>query len=178
MCFQVQQNILVQVKQPIQAQATSQFSSQQDMPVDKVVITSSASTGTPAQLPSVLQPTSVLVKTPATGKMQCVTTDAESQETPQSSFLCNYLFSLLASSDLQVFSGAQGQAGAIVNQTVTPVSLTQPAQVHHTLAIPRAFMLVIVVSKLFSMFPPFNTELRSAASRLCIFLHRSSQSQE
>lgn len=43
---------------------------------------------------------------------------------------CNYLYSLLlASSDLQVFSGAQGQAGAMVNQTVTPASLTQPAQV-------------------------------------------------
>ncbi|XP_026197896.1 BRD4-interacting chromatin-remodeling complex-associated protein isoform X2 [Anabas testudineus] len=97
---QVQQNILLQAKQPSQAQATSQFSSQQDMPVDKVVIPSTASTGTPPQLPSVLQPTTVLVKTPAT-----------------------------ASSDLQVFSGAQGPAGAIVNQTVTPVSLTQPAQV-------------------------------------------------
>lgn len=36
---------------------------------------------------------------------------------------------LLGSSDLQVFSGAQGSAGAMVNQTVTPVSLTQPAQV-------------------------------------------------
>ncbi|KAK2846657.1 hypothetical protein Q5P01_009656 [Channa striata] len=97
---QIQQNILLQAKQPSQPQATSQFSSQQDVPVDKVVIASSASTGTPAQLPSVLQPTSVLVKTPAT-----------------------------ASSDLQVFSGAQGPAGAMVNQTVTPVSLTQPVQV-------------------------------------------------
>lgn len=69
MCFQVQQNILLQAKQPAQPlpQVTSQFSSQQDVPVDKVVITSSASAGTPAQLPSVLQPTSVLVKTPATG---------------------------------------------------------------------------------------------------------------
>lgn len=68
MCFEVQQNILLQAKQSAQSQpqATSQFSSQQDVPVDKVVITSSASTGTPAQLP-VLQPTSVLVKTPATG---------------------------------------------------------------------------------------------------------------
>ncbi|XP_044057719.1 BRD4-interacting chromatin-remodeling complex-associated protein isoform X1 [Siniperca chuatsi] len=101
---QVQQNILLQAKQPAQPQpqpqATSQFSSQQDVPVDNVVIASSASTGTPAQLLSVLQPTSVLVKTPAT-----------------------------ASSDLQVFSGAQGPAGAMVNQTVTPASLTQPAQV-------------------------------------------------
>ncbi|CAK6957906.1 BRD4-interacting chromatin-remodeling complex-associated protein isoform X2 [Scomber scombrus] len=99
---QVQQNILLQAKQSAQPlpQATSQFSSQQDVPVDKVVITSSASAGTPAQLPSVLQPTSVLVKTPAT-----------------------------ASSDLKVFSGAQGPAGAMVNQTVTPASLTQPAQV-------------------------------------------------
>ncbi|XP_053176976.1 BRD4-interacting chromatin-remodeling complex-associated protein isoform X2 [Scomber japonicus] len=99
---QVQQNILLQAKQSAQPlpQATSQFSSQQDVPVDNVVITSSVSAGTPAQLPSVLQPTSVLVKTPAT-----------------------------ASSDLKVFSGAQGPAGAMVNQTVTPASLTQPAQV-------------------------------------------------
>ncbi|XP_059187526.1 BRD4-interacting chromatin-remodeling complex-associated protein isoform X1 [Centropristis striata] len=97
---QVQQNILLQAKQAAQPQAASQFSSQQDVPVDKVVITSSASTSTPAQLPSVLQQMSVLVKTPAT-----------------------------ASSDLQVFSGAQGPAGAMVNQTVTPASLTQPAQV-------------------------------------------------
>ncbi|KAM7398958.1 hypothetical protein PAMP_018258 [Pampus punctatissimus] len=99
---QVQQSILLQAKQPAQPlpQATSQFSSQQDVPVDKVVITSSASAGPPAQLPAVLQPTSVLVKTPAT-----------------------------ASSDLQVFSGAQGPAGAMMNQTVTPASLTQPAQV-------------------------------------------------
>uniref|UniRef100_A0A3Q3JER9 GLTSCR protein conserved domain-containing protein n=1 Tax=Monopterus albus TaxID=43700 RepID=A0A3Q3JER9_MONAL len=94
---QVQQNILLQAKQS-QPQATSHFSCQQDVPVDKVVIASSASSGTPAQLPAVLQPTSVLVKTPAT------------------------------SSDLQVFSGAQGAGGAVVNQTVTPVSLTQPAQ--------------------------------------------------
>ncbi|XP_034460868.1 BRD4-interacting chromatin-remodeling complex-associated protein isoform X3 [Hippoglossus hippoglossus] len=102
MCFQVQQNILLQAAQPAQPQpqVTSQFSSQQDVPLDKVVITSTTSTGTPAQLPSVLQPTPVLVKTPAT-----------------------------ASSDLQVFSGAQGPAGAMVNQTVTPASLTQPAQV-------------------------------------------------
>ncbi|KAM7412684.1 hypothetical protein PAMA_020186 [Pampus argenteus] len=99
---QVQQSILLQAKQPAQPlpQATSQFSSQQDVPVDKVVITSSASAGPPAQLPAVLQPASVLVKTPAT-----------------------------ASSDLQVFSGAQGPAGAMINQTVTPASLTQPAQV-------------------------------------------------
>ncbi|GLD52735.1 glioma tumor suppressor candidate region gene 1 protein isoform X2 [Lates japonicus] len=103
---QVQQNILLQAKQPVQPQpqpqpqATSQFSSQQDVPADKVVIASTGSSSTPAQLPSVLQPTSVLVKTPAT-----------------------------ASSDLQVFSGAQGPAGAMVNQTVTPASLTQPAQV-------------------------------------------------
>lgn len=77
MCFQVQQTILHQAKQPSQAQATSQFSSQQDMPVDKVVIASSSSTGTPTQLPSVLQPTSVLVKSPATGKTQCATTDTK-----------------------------------------------------------------------------------------------------
>ncbi|XP_037630169.1 BRD4-interacting chromatin-remodeling complex-associated protein isoform X4 [Sebastes umbrosus] len=99
---QVQQNILLQAKQSAQPQpqATGQFSSQQDVPVDKVVIASSAGAGTPAQLLSVLQPTSVLVKTPAT-----------------------------ASSDLQVFSGGQGPAGAMVNQPVTPASLTQPAQV-------------------------------------------------
>lgn len=72
-CFQVQQNILLQAKQPMQPQpqpqpqATSQFSSQQDVPADKVVIASTGSSSTPAQLPSVLQPTSVLVKTPATG---------------------------------------------------------------------------------------------------------------
>ncbi|KAJ4935402.1 hypothetical protein JOQ06_016938 [Pogonophryne albipinna] len=99
---QVQQNILLQAKQAAQSQsqASSQFSSQQDVPVDKVVIAPPAGTGSPAQLLSVLQSTSVLVKTPAT-----------------------------ASSDLQVFSGAQGPAGAMVNQTVTPASLTQPAQV-------------------------------------------------
>ncbi|XP_035477648.2 BRD4-interacting chromatin-remodeling complex-associated protein isoform X2 [Scophthalmus maximus] len=99
---QVQQTILLQTKQPAQpqSQATGQFGSQQDVPVDKVVITSTTSTGTPSQLPSMLQPTPVLVKTPAT-----------------------------ATSDLQVFSGAQGPAGAMVNQTVTPASLTQPAQV-------------------------------------------------
>ncbi|KAM6987926.1 BRD4-interacting chromatin-remodeling complex-associated protein isoform 5-T5 [Tautogolabrus adspersus] len=107
---QVQQNILLQAKQSAQPKpqpqpqtqppATSQFSSQQDVPVDKLVIATPSSTGTPAQLLSVLQPTSVLVKTPAT-----------------------------ASSDLQVFSGTQGPAGSMVNQTVTPASLTQPAQV-------------------------------------------------
>lgn len=43
---------------------------------------------------------------------------------------CNHSFPrFLASSDLKVFSGAQGPAGAMVNQTVTPASLTQPAQV-------------------------------------------------
>lgn len=68
MCFKVQQSILLQAKQPAQPQVTGQFSSQQDVPVDSVVIASSDSTGTPAQLPSVLQPTSVLVKTPATGQ--------------------------------------------------------------------------------------------------------------
>ncbi|KAM6933575.1 BRD4-interacting chromatin-remodeling complex-associated protein isoform 1-T1 [Xenentodon cancila] len=95
---QVQQNIILQAKP--HPQAATQFSSQQDVPVDKVVIASSASTETPAQLSSVLQPTSMVIKTPPT-----------------------------AASDLQVFSGAQGPAGAMVNQTVTPVSLTQPAQV-------------------------------------------------
>ncbi|XP_040027327.2 BRD4-interacting chromatin-remodeling complex-associated protein isoform X3 [Gasterosteus aculeatus] len=97
---QVQQNILLQAKQSTQPQVTSQFGSQQDVPVDKVVITSSANPGTPAPLLSVLQPTPLLIKAPAT-----------------------------ASSDLQVFSGAQGPAGAMVNQTVTPASLSQPVQV-------------------------------------------------
>ncbi|KAM4566320.1 BRD4-interacting chromatin-remodeling complex-associated protein isoform 2-T2 [Odontesthes bonariensis] len=95
---QVQQNIMLQAKS--HPQATSQFSSQQDVPVEKVVIASSASTDSPVQLPSILQPTSVLVKTPVT-----------------------------ATSDLQIFSGGQGPAGAMVNQPVTPASLTQPAQV-------------------------------------------------
>lgn len=46
--------------------------------------------------------------------------------------LCiNVTLSVAASSDLQAFSGAQGSAGPIGNQTVTPVSLTQPAQVGH-----------------------------------------------
>ncbi|XP_034403984.1 BRD4-interacting chromatin-remodeling complex-associated protein isoform X2 [Cyclopterus lumpus] len=97
---QVQHNILLQAKQSTQPQVTSQFSSQQDVPVDKVVIAPSANTGPPAQLLSVLQPTPMLVKTPVT-----------------------------ASSDLQVFSGAQGPAGAMLNQTVIPASLTQPVQV-------------------------------------------------
>lgn len=66
------------------------------MPVDKVM----SSAGLPAQIPPVLQPTSVVVKTPVTGV-----------------------------SDLQVFSGAKGSAGAIINQTVTPVSLNPQAQV-------------------------------------------------
>lgn len=37
----------------------------------------------------------------------------------------------LVSSDLQVFSGAQGPA--LVNQSVSPASLTQPAQVRRPL---------------------------------------------
>lgn len=41
----------------------------------------------------------------------------------------NLRLSVAASSDLQAFSGAQASAGPIGNQTVTPVSLTQPAQV-------------------------------------------------
>ncbi|XP_023817175.1 BRD4-interacting chromatin-remodeling complex-associated protein isoform X5 [Oryzias latipes] len=92
---QVQQNIMLQAKAP--PQAPSQFISQQDVPVDKT-IASSTSADNPAQLPAMLQPTSVLVKTPAS-----------------------------VSSDLQVFSGAQGPA--LVNQSVSPASLTQPAQV-------------------------------------------------
>uniref|UniRef100_A0A1A8G7M6 Glioma tumor suppressor candidate region gene 1 n=1 Tax=Nothobranchius korthausae TaxID=1143690 RepID=A0A1A8G7M6_9TELE len=96
---QFQQEILLQAKP--QPPASSQFGIQLDVPVDKAVISSSSvSSETSAQLPTILQPTSVLVKTPAT-----------------------------ASSDLQGFSGAQGPAGAVVNQTVTPVSLTQPTQV-------------------------------------------------
>uniref|UniRef100_A0A1A8P8Z4 Glioma tumor suppressor candidate region gene 1 n=1 Tax=Nothobranchius pienaari TaxID=704102 RepID=A0A1A8P8Z4_9TELE len=96
---QFQQDIMLQAKP--QPPASSQFGIQLDVPVDKAVISSSSvSSETSAQLPTILQPTSVLVKTPAT-----------------------------ASSDLQGFSGAQGPAGAVVNQTVTPVSLTQPTQV-------------------------------------------------
>ncbi|XP_072309047.1 BRD4-interacting chromatin-remodeling complex-associated protein isoform X2 [Eucyclogobius newberryi] len=78
---QVHHNIVLQSKQlsqpKIQPQAMTHFGSQQDVPLDKV--TSSA--GLPAQISSVLQPTSVVVKTAATG-----------------------------ASDLQVFSGAQGPA--------------------------------------------------------------------
>ncbi|KAF6732393.1 Glioma tumor suppressor candidate region gene 1 protein [Oryzias melastigma] len=96
---QVQQNIMLQAKPA--PQTPSQFMSQQDVPVDKT-IASSTSSDIPAQLPTMLQPTSVLVKTPASGQLQI-------------------------SSDLQVFSGAQGPA--LVNQTVSPASLTQPAQV-------------------------------------------------
>ncbi|XP_034024400.1 BRD4-interacting chromatin-remodeling complex-associated protein isoform X2 [Thalassophryne amazonica] len=102
---QVQQNILMQAKQPqsqpqSQPPPTSQFTSQQDVPVEKVVVMSSASAGAPAQLSPVLQQASLLIQTPATG-----------------------------SSDLQVFSGAPGPGGAMMNQTVTPASLTQPTQV-------------------------------------------------
>ncbi|XP_057694781.1 BRD4-interacting chromatin-remodeling complex-associated protein-like isoform X1 [Corythoichthys intestinalis] len=112
---QIQQSILLQVKQPTQAQAqvqaqaqaqaqalppsNNQFSVQQDVPVDKVAITSSVSATTPAQLTSALQPTPMLITSTAT-----------------------------ASSDLQVVSGVQGPAGATVNKTIAPVSLTQPAQ--------------------------------------------------
>lgn len=76
MCFQVQQNILLQAKQSTQPQVTSQFGSQQDVPVDKVVITSSANPGTPAPLLSVLQPTPLLIKAPATGQTQLAINDA------------------------------------------------------------------------------------------------------
>ncbi|KAK7883037.1 hypothetical protein WMY93_029211 [Mugilogobius chulae] len=99
---QVHHNIMLQSKQlcqpKIQPQATTTFGSQQDVPLDKVI--SSSSTGLTAPIPSVLQPTPVVVKTPATG-----------------------------TSDLQVFSGAQGPAAAIMNQTVTPTCLNQPSQV-------------------------------------------------
>ncbi|XP_046891426.1 BRD4-interacting chromatin-remodeling complex-associated protein isoform X2 [Hypomesus transpacificus] len=87
---QVQQNILLQAKQ-------LPFGSQQDVPVTPG-LTSAASSGTPLQLPPLLQQTSVLVKTPIT-----------------------------ASNDLQVFSGSQGPCGT-VNQVVTPGSLTQSVQ--------------------------------------------------
>ncbi|XP_061733906.1 BRD4-interacting chromatin-remodeling complex-associated protein isoform X2 [Nerophis ophidion] len=85
---QIQQSILMQVKQPVQA--SSQFAVQQDSAVDKVA----------AAAPAQLQPASVLITSPAT-----------------------------ASSDLQVVSGVQGPAGAKVNQTIAPMSLTQPAQI-------------------------------------------------
>ncbi|XP_028320450.1 BRD4-interacting chromatin-remodeling complex-associated protein isoform X2 [Gouania willdenowi] len=96
---QVQQNFLPAQPQP-HPPPTIQFSSQQDVPVDKVVIAPSASSAAPAPHLSMLQPTSVLVKTSAA-----------------------------ATSDLQVFSGGQGQATTMGNQTVPPASLTQPAQV-------------------------------------------------
>lgn len=70
-----------------QPQAASQFSSQQDVPVDKVMITSSASAGTPAQLPSMLQQTSVLVKTPATGWTR-VTASYAKQQNPERTLKC------------------------------------------------------------------------------------------
>lgn len=44
-------------------------------------------------------------------------------------FLTVCLVLIAASSDLHVVSGVQGPAGAKVNQTIVPVSLTQPAQV-------------------------------------------------
>ncbi|CAL9684378.1 unnamed protein product [Knipowitschia caucasica] len=96
---QIHQNLMLkQPTQPkIQLNATSHFGSQQDVPLDKVI---TSSTGLPAQIPAVLQPTSVVMKTPATGI-----------------------------SDLQVFSGAQGAAATIMNQSVTPTCLNQPAQV-------------------------------------------------
>nr|XP_057935213.1 BRD4-interacting chromatin-remodeling complex-associated protein isoform X2 [Doryrhamphus excisus] len=99
---QIQQSILLQVKQPVQVlpPPNSQFGGQQDVPVDKTAIASSAGTATSAQLAPTLQPASVLITSPAT-----------------------------ASSDLQVVSGVQGPAGAKVNQTIAPVSLTQPAQI-------------------------------------------------
>lgn len=71
--FQVQQNIMLQAKP--HPQATSQFSSQQDVPVDKVVIPSSAGADTPAQISSVLQPASMVIKTPASGQMPCPAVD-------------------------------------------------------------------------------------------------------
>lgn len=76
LCLQVQQSIILQAKP--QPQATSQFNSQQDVPVDKVMITSSSSGSeeAPAQLPTMLQPTSVLIKSPATGKVLPSISDA------------------------------------------------------------------------------------------------------
>lgn len=121
LCLQVQQSIILQAK----PQATSQFNSQQDVPVDKVMLTSSSSGSeeAPAQLPTMLQPTSVLIKTPATGKILLSIGDGSKRTI----FLIVFRPSVAASSDLQVFSGVQ--AGAAVNQTVPPVSLTQPTQV-------------------------------------------------
>lgn len=131
-CLKVQQSILLQAKQPAQPQAISQFSSQQDVPADKLLIASSDSTGNPAQLPSVLQPTSVLVKTPVTGRSLLKWWKWQDQlsSVPPFPVWCDDRLSFSASNDLQVFSGAQGTAGAIVNQTVTSVSLTQPTQVN------------------------------------------------
>lgn len=125
LCLQVQQSFMLQAKP--QPQATSQFNSQQDVPVDKVMITSSSSGSeeAPAQLPTMLQPTSVLIKTPATGKILLSIGDGSTRTV----FLTVFRPSVAASSDLQVFSGVQGPAGAAVNQTVPPVSLTQPTQV-------------------------------------------------
>lgn len=69
--------------------------------------------------------------------------------------LCNYTFLLvLASSDLQVFSGAQGSAGAIVNQIVAPVSLTQPAQVGYIKkpVPPKVYTVVTMHCVLYSLY--------------------------
>ncbi|KAJ8368678.1 hypothetical protein SKAU_G00087060 [Synaphobranchus kaupii] len=97
---QVQQNIILQAKQQTAAQpaASNQFSSPQDPPTSQPV-TSSTCTTTPAQLASLLQQTSVLVKTPSTG-----------------------------SSEVKLFSGASGPATATAKQGVSPVALTQSVQ--------------------------------------------------
>ncbi|KAJ8280283.1 hypothetical protein GJAV_G00052720 [Gymnothorax javanicus] len=97
---QVQQNIIVQAKQPTTAQLvpTNQFSSPLEQPTAQP-LTSSCVT-TPGQLTSLLQQTSVLVKTPSLG-----------------------------SSEVALSSGAAGPAGPSVKQGGTPAALTQPVQV-------------------------------------------------
>lgn len=67
---------MLQAKAP--PQAPSQFISQQDVPVDKT-IASSTSADIPAQLPTMLQPTSVLVKTPASGQLQSPAKDVKQE---------------------------------------------------------------------------------------------------
>lgn len=77
-------------------QTPSQFMSQQDVPVDKT-IASSTSSDIPAQLPTMLQPTSVLVKTPASGQLQSTTPDVK-QDVHQRKYFCLILTSFFVSS--------------------------------------------------------------------------------
>ncbi|XP_061073948.1 BRD4-interacting chromatin-remodeling complex-associated protein isoform X2 [Conger conger] len=99
---QVQQNIILQAKQQTAAQPASsnQFSAPQDPPTTQPIASSTCAT-TPAQLASLLQQTSVLVKTPSTG-----------------------------SSEVKLFSGASGPVVATAKQGVTPNALAQPVQVN------------------------------------------------